>query len=63
MKDATDEYGDLETKYKTERLKHEEEMTQRNECILLLRKELQDANELLKVTKEGTIDFFRSGRC
>lgn len=53
LKNASDQYGELETKQKALIVQHEEEISQKNECIKLLKKELEDANELLKIAKEG----------
>lgn len=55
LKSASEQYGELETKHKNMLLQHEEEISQKCECIKLLKKELEDANELLKLAKEGRV--------
>lgn len=53
LRAASEQYGQLETKEKEMQLKHEEQITKKNECIHLLKKELEGANQLLQATKEG----------
>lgn len=54
LREASEQYGDLETMNKQIMLEHQEEIEKKNDCIQLLRKELKDANDLLKAAKEGT---------
>lgn len=55
LKDASEQFGDLETKHKEEMLKNEEIVIKKNECIAVLRKELTTANELLETTKQDNL--------
>ncbi|CAH1278989.1 unnamed protein product [Diabrotica balteata] len=47
LKNATEQYGELETKHKESELAKEEIIAKKNECLELLKKELETANELL----------------
>ncbi|KAJ8928669.1 hypothetical protein NQ314_018763 [Rhamnusium bicolor] len=51
LKTATEQYGELETKHKESELAHEEIIAKKNECIAMLKKELETANEILENTK------------
>lgn len=51
LDEAIERYGDLETSTKAERLASDELITKKAECIALLRKELQTANDLLSQPK------------
>ncbi|XP_056646603.1 nucleoprotein TPR isoform X2 [Diorhabda sublineata] len=53
LKTATDQYGQLETKYKESELANEEIILKKNEYIELLKKELESANEILENSKNG----------
>ncbi|EFA01249.2 nucleoprotein TPR isoform X2 [Tribolium castaneum] len=55
LKHATDEYGELETKHKEMELTHEEILAKKNECITLLKKELETSKELLENCKQDQI--------
>ncbi|CAG9856760.1 unnamed protein product [Phyllotreta striolata] len=48
LQTATERYGELETKYKESQLEHEEMILKKNECIELLKRELETANELFE---------------
>lgn len=48
MKSATEQYGELETKHKESELAHEEIIAKKNECIEMLKKELETANEIIE---------------
>jgi len=56
LQDASKQYGDLETEVKRKEVLHEEELAKKIECITLLKKELANANELLKAAKQETLD-------
>ncbi|XP_074025813.1 nuclear basket protein megator isoform X2 [Leptinotarsa decemlineata] len=51
LRSATEQYGQLETKHKESELAHEEILLRKNECIDLLKKELETANEIIDATK------------
>lgn len=55
MKHATDQYGELETKHKESELTHEEIIAKKNECIALLKKELEGLKELLENCKQDQL--------
>ncbi|XP_044260460.1 nucleoprotein TPR isoform X2 [Tribolium madens] len=55
LKHATDQYGELETKHKESELTHEEILAKKNECIALLKKELEVSKELLDNCKQDQI--------
>ncbi|XP_066254200.1 nucleoprotein TPR isoform X1 [Euwallacea similis] len=55
LRQATEQYGDLETKHKESGLAHEEIISKKNECIAMLKKELETANELIEQCKNGSI--------
>ncbi|CAH1106510.1 unnamed protein product [Psylliodes chrysocephalus] len=48
LKTATEEYGELETKHKETQLANEEIISKKNDCIELLKKELETANEVFE---------------
>lgn len=56
LQDASKQYGDLETEGKKKEMLFEEELAKKTECITLLKKELEDANELVKVAKQETLE-------
>lgn len=56
LQDASKQYGDLETEGKKKEMLFEEEMAKKTECITFLKKELQDANELMKVKQQETLE-------
>lgn len=58
LDEATVRYGDLETKYNKKVESFGEEIAKRDECIQHLKKELNDANELLEAAKRGRFEFF-----
>lgn len=66
LKSATEQYGELETKYKESELAHEEILAKKNECIEMLKKELETANEIIENSRpdefnkdiEGNIKLF-----
>lgn len=55
LKNASEQYGDLETKHKEEMLKNEEIINKKNECIAVLRKELASANEILDGMRQDNL--------
>lgn len=48
LRQATEQYGELETKHKENELAHEEIIGKKNDCIALLKKELETANEIVE---------------
>ncbi|CAH0761185.1 unnamed protein product [Diatraea saccharalis] len=57
LNEATEKYGDLETKYKQAEMDHEELMEKKNEVIASLKGELEHANDLLKAANAQTLDM------
>ncbi|RVE41975.1 hypothetical protein evm_013384 [Chilo suppressalis] len=57
LNEATEKYGDLETKYKQADLDHEELMEKKNEVISSLKNELEHANDLLKAANAQNLDM------
>lgn len=57
LKEATDEYGNLETKSKQMELQFQQEMEDKNKSIDELNDELKNANELLKLAKQENVDI------
>ena len=57
LKDATDEYGNLETKFHQAEVQHQAELTEKAEMIQALEDELKNANELLKAAQQENIDI------
>lgn len=55
LKTASEQYGDLETKYKEETLRNEEILEKKNECIAVLKKELETANHVIEGLKAETL--------
>ncbi|CAH1968108.1 unnamed protein product [Acanthoscelides obtectus] len=53
LRTATEQYGDLETKHKESELMHEEILAKKNECIEVLKKELETANDVIKGLKSN----------
>lgn len=59
LKEASEQYGDLETKLKEKETALEVTTEKKNLCINELKKELDHANELLEATKQRKfIDIF-----
>lgn len=56
LDEAVEKYGDLETKHKESQLAHEEIIAKKNECIAMLKKELEAANVLLDNTKQNQLE-------
>ncbi|KAF2897948.1 hypothetical protein ILUMI_08223, partial [Ignelater luminosus] len=52
LQEATEKYGDLETKYKETTLANEEIINKKNECINMLKQELEASNEMFKALKD-----------
>lgn len=48
LKSASEQYGELETKHKESELAHQEILAKKNECIDMLKKELETANEIIE---------------
>lgn len=61
LQDASKQYGDLETEMKRKEVLHEEELAKKAECIALLKKELENANELLKAARQETLNVTIEG--
>ncbi|KAL4707670.1 hypothetical protein ACJJTC_014851 [Scirpophaga incertulas] len=57
LNEATEKYGDLETKYKQAELDHEELMEKKNEVINSLKSEIEHANDLLKAANAHNLDM------
>lgn len=57
LNEATEKYGDLETKYKQAELDHEELVEKKNEVISSLKNELEHANDLLKAAHAQNLDI------
>lgn len=57
LNEATEKYGELETKYKQAELDHEEIMEKKNEVIVSLKSELEHANDLLKAANAHNLDL------
>ncbi len=56
MRKSEDRYGALEDNFDKEKAEHKEELKRRNEAIRALKKELEDANNLIKTLKsKGTV--------
>lgn len=55
LRNASDQYGELETKFKEADMEHDEILSKKNECIVMLKKELDTANDMLKVAKEESL--------
>ncbi|KAJ8922301.1 hypothetical protein NQ315_004243 [Exocentrus adspersus] len=56
LKSATEQYGELETKHKESELANEEIIAKKNECIAMLKKELETANEILEQSKADVLN-------
>lgn len=59
---ATDKYGDLETKHKEYRLNQEEVLAKKNDYIDMLKKELETSNELFKSVSEDAVQKDLEGK-
>ncbi|XP_053606301.1 nucleoprotein TPR [Plodia interpunctella] len=57
LNEATEKYGELETKYKQSELDHEDLMEKKNEVIASLKNELEHANDLLKAANAHNLDM------
>jgi nucleoprotein TPR len=57
LKEATDEYGNLETKYRQLEVQQQQEIEKKNEIIQNMEDELKNANELLKAAQQENIDI------
>lgn len=57
LNEATEKYGDLETKYKQAESDHDELMEKKNEIISSLKNELEHANDLLKAANAQNLDM------
>lgn len=55
LKIASEKYGDLETEHKEEVLRNQELLEKKDECIALLKKELDVANDLLEGSRHETL--------
>ncbi|RZC36097.1 nucleoprotein TPR, partial [Asbolus verrucosus] len=56
LKHATEQYGELETKHKESMLTHEEILAKKNECIAMLKKELEISKELIENCKQEQLN-------
>lgn len=57
LKEATDEYGHLETKFKQMEVQFQQEMDEKVKSIDELQDELKNANQLLKAAQQENIDI------
>lgn len=57
LNEATEKYGQLETKFKQAELDHEEILEKKNEVISSLKSELEHANDLLKASNAHNLDM------
>lgn len=58
LKESSERYGALEDNLEKEKSEHKEELKRRNEAIRTLKKELEDANELIStMRKRGNIQW------
>ncbi|CAH3912276.1 unnamed protein product [Pieris brassicae] len=57
LNEATEKYGELETKYKQAEVDHEELMDKKTEIISSLKNELEHANDLLKAANAHNLDM------
>lgn len=55
LRQATEQYGELETKHKETELANEEIISKKNDCIAMLKKELETANEIMEQTRHDSI--------
>lgn len=55
LQEATEKYGDLETKYKETSLSNEEIINKKNEYINMLKQELEASNEMFKALKDENV--------
>lgn len=56
LNEATDQYGELETKLKTIELTHAEELDEKIKIIDSIKEELKNANNLLKISQEESLE-------
>ena len=52
LKESSERYGRLEDHFEKEKVEHKDELKRRNDAIRALRKELQNANELIESLKQ-----------
>ncbi|CAK1556263.1 unnamed protein product [Leptosia nina] len=57
LNEATEKYGELETKYKQAEVDHEELLEKKNEIIASLKNELEHANDLLKAANAQNLEM------
>lgn len=55
LKTASEKYGDLETEHKEEVLRNQELLEKKDECIALLKRELEVANDLLEGSRHDSL--------
>lgn len=55
LKTASEKYGDLETEHKEEVLRNQELLEKKDECIALLKRELEVANDLLEGSRNESL--------
>ncbi|XP_054741283.1 nucleoprotein TPR [Anastrepha obliqua] len=56
LAEASDQYGELETKFKATVLQHEQELEERDKVVESQKSELQHANDLLKEVQNETME-------
>lgn len=62
MSDAVEKYGDLESKNKEQELMNEEMIAKKNECIAVLKKELETLNEIVNNLRHDNVEKEVEGR-
>lgn len=61
LKIASEKYGDLETEHKEEVLRNQELLEKKDECIALLKRELEVANDVLESSRHETLSKHMEG--
>ncbi|XP_037913909.1 nucleoprotein TPR isoform X2 [Hermetia illucens] len=56
LNEASDQYGELETKMKALEMKHEQELSEKENLIQSLKEELKHANDLLKAAQDENLE-------
>ncbi|XP_050308541.1 nucleoprotein TPR isoform X2 [Anthonomus grandis grandis] len=61
LAESTEKYGELETKLKESELMNEEIIAKKNDCIAMLKKELETANQVLEQFKDDSLGRHMEG--
>lgn len=56
LNEAVEKYGDLESKSKENELMHEEMIAKKNECIGVLKKELETLNDIVNNLRSDNME-------